>query len=66
MSKESLEKDAAKIISSIEPDDGWYKCHTKSVLTDAAYCMLCWDMDKDVIADTIDGIVNAVRGEYGD
>lgn len=58
--------EAVQIAAELEPGDGWFKSDTEDAMQEAADTMLRAGMHGDLIQETLQGVVDAVRQEYGD
>lgn len=60
-----MEDIAERIISELEPSDGWWKNDTEETLRDVAVTML-EDMDEDSVENCLHRVISSLREEYGE
>jgi hypothetical protein len=58
--------EAVQIAAALEPSDGWFKPDTEDQIAEAADTMLRAEMHAHLVEETLQGVISAVRQEYGD
>lgn len=61
-----MEDLAERIVAELEPSEGWFKDYTRDMLEDAALTLLLDDVDEETVEETLNQVINAIRGEYGE
>jgi hypothetical protein len=58
--------DTDEIVDKLTPEDGWWKSSTEDAVRNAVGTMLHNGVPPVVVEDVLEGLIGAVREEYGD
>jgi hypothetical protein len=61
-----MDEIAQSIVSDLEPREGWWKSSTEGTILEAAENLLSEGCDEEVVRESLEGIISAMRDEYGD
>lgn len=61
-----MDETAQRIVSALEPADGWWKPSTEDTLLEVTETLLGEGVDEEVISESLESVMGALRAEYGE